>query len=140
MSVPAKLSDKVRAFLEEPRYAVLATLNEDGSIQQTVMWYQLRGDDVMMNTRRGRVKDKNMLRDRRVSLCVEDEYRYVTIAGAITMIEDQTTAQADIKALAVRYNGPEKGEEQARTLFSKQERITILLPLEQVIADGFEDA
>ena len=128
--MPAKLSDKVRAFLEEPRYAVLATLNEDGSIQQTVMWYQLRGDHVMMNTRRGRVKDRNMLRDRRVSLCVEDEYRYVTIAGEITLIEDQATAQADIKALAVRYNGPEKGEEQARTLFSKQERITILLPID----------
>jgi hypothetical protein len=99
----------------------------------------LRGDHVMMNTRRGRVKDRNMLRDRRVSLCVEDEFRYVTIAGEITMIEDQATAQVDIKALAVRYNGPEKAEEQARTLFGKQQRITLRLPIEQVIADGFAD-
>jgi hypothetical protein len=80
-----------------------------------------------------------MLRDRRVSLCVEDEYRYVTLAGEVTMFEDQVTAQADIKALAVRYNGPERGEKQSRDLFAKQERVTLLLPIEQVIADGFED-
>jgi PPOX class probable F420-dependent enzyme len=137
--VAQKLSDKVRDFLEQPRYAVLGTINEDGSVQQTVMWYELRGDHVMMNTKRGRVKDNNLLRDRRISLCVEDEYRYVTLSGEATLIEDQAAAQADIKTLAIRYHGQEKGEKQSRDLFAKQQRITILLPIERVIADGFED-
>jgi PPOX class probable F420-dependent enzyme len=137
--VVQKLSDRVRDFLEAPRYAVLATINEDGTVQQTVMWYQLRGNHVMMNTKRGRVKDNNLLRDRRISICVEDEYRYVTIAGEATLIEDQAAAQADIKTLAIRYNGQEKGEQQSRDLFAKQQRITILLPIERLIADGFDD-
>ena len=134
----AQLDPQVRAFLEERRFAVLATLNEDGTIQQTVMWYELRGDHVMMNTRRGRVKDRNILDDPRVSICVEDERRYVTIAGRIEFVEDQATAQADIKALAVRYDGPERAEEQART-FARQERVTLLLPIERVIARGFDE-
>ena len=35
----ATLSEKARAFLNEQRFAVLATLNADGSAQQTTMWY-----------------------------------------------------------------------------------------------------
>lgn len=134
-----QLDPRVRAFLDERRFAVLATPNEDGTIQQTVMWYQLRGDHLMMNTRRGRVKDRNLQRDPRVSICVEDGGRYVAIGGRIAFVEDQATAQADIKALAVRYDGPEQGEEQSRTIFSRQERVTLLLPIERVIARGFDE-
>jgi PPOX class probable F420-dependent enzyme len=132
------LSEQVRRFLEEERYAVLATINPDGSIQQTVMWYQLQDDQIMMNTARGRTKDRNLLRDRRVSICIEDEYRYVTISGEVDLIDDQERAQADIMALAIRYHGRERGEAQARDYFTKQVRITLLLPITTVIADGFE--
>ena len=134
-----QLDPHIRAFLEERRFAVLGTLNANGTIQQTVMWYELRGDHVMMNTRRGRVKDRNMLRDPRVSLCVEDEARFVTITGRVEFVEDPATAQADIKALAIRYDGTARAEEQVRTAFSKQERVTLLLPIERVIAHGFEE-
>lgn len=69
------LDDRARAFLDEQRFGVLGTINPDGTIQQTVMWYLLRGDQIVMNTVRGRKKDRNVLRDRRVSICVEDGYR-----------------------------------------------------------------
>ena len=69
-----QLSEDVRTFLEEARFAVLGTVNANGSPQQTVMWYELRGDIVMMNTLRGRKKDRNLLRDPRASLCVEDGF------------------------------------------------------------------
>ena len=59
-----KIDPMVREFLEKRRFAVLATINPDGSVQQTVMWYQLQGDKVMMNTRRGRVKDHTPTRTR----------------------------------------------------------------------------
>ena len=133
------LDDRTRAFLEEPRFAVLATINPDGAPQQTVMWYMLRGDHVLMNTARGRRKDRNLLRDRRVSICVEDGYRFVTIAGQVELVEDQATAQADIKALAVRYHGAERGEAMSRDQFGKQQRISMLLAIDDVIAHGFGD-
>ncbi len=134
------LSGAVRAFLEEPRFASLATINPDGSIQQTVMWYALRGgQQILMNTARGRKKDRNLLRDRRISICVEDGYRYVTIAGEVDLVEDQATAQADIAALAVRYHGPERSAEMVRDGFAKQERISLLLPIGTVDVQGFGD-
>jgi len=134
------LEPQVRAFLEERRFASLATVNADGAPQQSVMWYMLDGDTVVMNTRRGRVKDQNLLSDNRASICVEDEYRYVTISGRIEMNDDQAAAQADIKALATRYDGPEEAERISQATFSKQQRVTLRLSIDKVDAHGFDAA
>ena len=135
----AHLPPAVRAFLEEPRFCVFADINEDGTPHQTVLWYEVRDDAIMLNTARGRVKARNLHRDPRASLCVEDGYRYVTISGVCTLqSEDQEAAQADIKRLAVRYHGRERGEEMAPD-FARQVRETILLRIDKVDADGFED-
>lgn len=133
-----ELSSTVRAFLDEPRFGVLATINGDGSPQQTVMWYQFRGDTVMMNTRRGRKKDRNLLRDGRASLCIEDGQRYVTLDGTIAMFDDQDIAQADIAALARRYHDPEDAERMIRSDFKPQERVTLILTVSRVEAHGFD--
>jgi PPOX class probable F420-dependent enzyme len=134
-----KLSPAVRAFLDEKRFASLATINPDGSPQQTVMWYAVHGDHILMNTKRGRRKDRNLIRDPRASICIEDGQRFVTIAGTVQMIEDQARAQADIKALATRYDGPEEAERSSRDSFSKQERITLIMSIDRVIANGFDE-
>jgi PPOX class probable F420-dependent enzyme len=134
-----RLSPRVRAFLDERRFACLATINADGSPQQTVIWYLLRDGKIMMNTRRGRTKDRNLVRDPRASICVEDGDRYVSIAGTVEMIDEQASAQADIKTLATRYDGPERAEELMRDAFGKQERITLLLSIDHVIAAGFDE-
>ena len=62
------LDSKVEAFLKDSpaRFAVLATINEDGSVQQTVMWYVVRDGKIVMNTARGRKKDRNIGRDSRI--------------------------------------------------------------------------
>ena len=133
------LSDDVRAFLKEKRFAVLATINADGAPQQTIMWYELQGDEIMMNTRDGRVKAGNFRRDPRASICVEDGYRGVTIQGTARLMEDPVTAQADIRRLAVLNHGLEKGNAMADTSFAKQRRLTIRLPIEHVIPHGFDE-
>jgi len=136
----AQLSPAVRAFLEEPRFCVFADINDDGTPHQTVLWYELQGDTILVNTAKGRVKDRNLTRDPRASFCVEDGYRYVTIVGACTLqSEDQQAAQADIKRLAVRYHGRERGEEMAASSFAKQTRETIRLRIDsaKVDANGF---
>lgn len=131
------LDPSVRAFLKERRFAVLATINDDGSPQLTVMWYLLRDDTIILNTTRSRVKGRNLQRDPRISICVEDGYRFVSVAGAATLEDDQRVAQADIRELAIRYDGQEEGEQQMAE-FGRQQRITIRLPLSHVIARGFE--
>jgi PPOX class probable F420-dependent enzyme len=132
-----QLQPDVRAFLDEQRFAVLATLDADGSPQQSVMWYQIEEDHLMMNTARGRVKDRNLRRDPRASVCIEDGYRFVTLAGTIEQIEDQEIAQADIVRLAMRYHGPEKGKAMTPD-FAKQQRVTLRLTIRHIITNGFE--
>ncbi len=131
------LDPVIREFLNEKRYAVLATINRNGTPQQSVMWYLLDGETIVMNTARGRLKDRNMVADARVSICVEDEYRYVTITGVIEMNDDQTVAHEDIHSLATRYEGRETADRQMVETFGKQERVTLRLPITRVDAHGF---
>lgn len=78
-----------------------------------------------MNTKRGRLKDRNLRRDPRASLCIEDGYRYIALRGSVTLIDDQEVAQADIAQLAERYHGAARAGEQMRDQFSREERVTI---------------
>lgn len=135
-----EIRSDVRAFLDEPRFGVLGTINSDGSPQQTVMWFELRGDTIMMNTKRGRRKDRNLLSDGRASVCMEEGQRYVTIEGTIRMIDDQETAQADIAALARRYETPEAAEAMiaSTTGFAAQERVTLILSIDKIDTHGFD--
>src|SRR5215470_14132088 len=127
------LSEKARALLQERRFAVLGTINKDGSPQLTTMWYLLDGDVILMNTKAGRTKERNMRRDPRISICIEDGYNYVTISGTVEMIDDQQIAQRDIHRLAVRYDGEEEARQQMEKQFSKETRVTLHLKLEHTI-------
>jgi PPOX class probable F420-dependent enzyme len=133
----AALTPAVRAFLRVPRYAVIATINESGMPQLTAIWYELQGDQVLMNTAAGRLKHRNLQRDPRLSLCIVDGERYVTLYGRATLIEDPAQAQADDLQLARRYDGPEKAKARAPVI-AAQHRITIRMTITHVHPRGIE--
>ncbi len=129
-----ELSEKVRAFLQEPRFAILATINPDNTPQLTTMWYLLENDGrITMNTKVGRTKERNMRRDPRISICIEDGYDFITISGTVEMIDDPEIAQHDIYRLSVRYHGLEKAMQQMREQFSKETRVSLRLIPERVL-------
>lgn len=129
-----ELSEKARAYLREKRFAVLATLNKDGMPQLTTMWYLLEDDGtILMNTKVGRAKERNMRRDPRISICVENDYIYVTLSGKVEMIDDPEIAQRDIFRLSSRYHGEEKAKRQMENQFSKEQRVTLRLKPEHII-------
>jgi PPOX class probable F420-dependent enzyme len=131
------LAPAIRAFLEEKlRWAVLGTINSDGSIQQSVMWFALDGDAILMNTKRGRVKDRNMRTDDRVSVCVEEEEQYVTITGRATLIDDREQSQADARRLAVRYHDEATADQMMDTDYRHQERVSIRISVDAVTTHG----
>ena len=78
---------EVRSFLSHPlRYATIATINADGSPHEIVIWYTLRGDEIVVNSRRGRRWPSNLLRDGRANLAVyegEDEMLGARVAVAV---------------------------------------------------------
>lgn len=131
------IAPEMRAFLAEPRFGVVGTTNPDGSPHLTVMWYLYEGDEIVFNTARGRLKDRNLQRDRRASFIVADGYRFVRVDGRVTIVDEPARGQADIRAMAIRYHGRERGEQMSRETFSKQERISYRLSAREVYAQGF---
>ena len=130
------ISDDVRAFLEQPRYCVMATLHRDGSPQLTVMWYDLVDDIVVLNTTRGLVKERNLRRDPRVAICVEDGMRYVTLRGWAKLIEDRAAQEVEVTRMATRYNGPRRGATHWQGI-AHQDRLGIHVHVQRLQTRGF---
>ncbi|HTJ60299.1 MAG TPA: TIGR03618 family F420-dependent PPOX class oxidoreductase [Candidatus Saccharimonadales bacterium] len=127
-----KLDAAVRAFLDEPRFAVLGTVNEDGSAHLTVIWYGRREDEPIVNTTTPRKKAVNIGRDPRVSLLVGESDRYVRLDGVARIIATGEGALRDIHDLAVRYDGEAAAETQTREVWSKQERVTYAITVRRL--------
>ena len=106
--MPASLIPDAFADLLEKRYAAfVATLMPDGGPQVTPVWIMRDGDDLIINSARGRVKDKNLRRDARVAVCITDTAnasRYISIRGRVVEITEEG-ADAVISALALKYTG-----------------------------------
>lgn len=132
------LTPAMRRFLSGPRFGVLATVGLTGAPRQSVMWFELDGDEVLFNTAIGRHKPEHLKREPRVSLLVEDGYRYVCVSGAVRAITDQPTAQADIRRLALRYEGEDASPAMLRR-FERQKRISYRFRIEGVTQDGFAE-
>jgi PPOX class probable F420-dependent enzyme len=103
-----------RAFLREPpRPAVLATVRADGRPHAAPVWYALDGDTFVFTTGAGTVKGRNIGRDPRVSLCVQDDrppYAFVVVEGTAELIEDVDEVRAWASRLGGRYMGEDQAE------------------------------
>ena len=110
MSIP--FSDATLALLDGRNYAVLATVNADGSPQTSVMWVGRDGNDLLFSTVAGRVKHRNMRRDPRVSVTVVDSAdpeNYVELRGRVSMTPD--VGRALDTQLSWKYDGKDPGED-----------------------------
>jgi PPOX class probable F420-dependent enzyme len=134
-----QLPDAVRSFLDAPRFAVIATINQDGTPQQSVVWYALRGDRILFNTRMGRVKDRNLRRDPRCSFCVEDEQRWVTVRGSVELDDDPAVACPDMLEITRLYKSETEAQHEYETLYARQPRVSVWLPIELLSYYGFDD-
>lgn len=106
----AHIPENYGDLFEKKSFAHLATHMADGRPQVTPVWIDFDGTHVLVNSATGRVKDKNMRRDKRVALSILDPdnpYRYIAIMGEVVEIT-QNGADAHIDALAKRYLGKDK--------------------------------
>jgi PPOX class probable F420-dependent enzyme len=101
----AAISEKFLDLFQKKAFAQLATLMPDGSPHVSPVWCEYDGLHVLINTAKGRVKDRNMRRDPRVSLDIldpENPYRHVSIRGRVTDFTEQGADQ-HIDKLAKKY-------------------------------------
>ncbi len=103
--IPDEYQDLLKA--ETKAFAFLATLMKDGSPQLTPVWFNSDGEHILINSARGRVKDRNMRRDQRIAVVILDPknpYRYIQIRGKVAEITLEG-AREHIDKLAKKYTG-----------------------------------
>jgi PPOX class probable F420-dependent enzyme len=104
--VATELPDLAKKLLDNPTYAVISTVNADGSPQSTVTWVKRDGNDVVFSTVRGRRKTRNMERDPRVSFSAYDPdnpYSYFEVRGEVTLTDEG--GRELINELSLKYRG-----------------------------------
>ncbi len=118
-----KLSDAHRALFDAKNFASVATLNKDGSPQVSPVWVGYDGQYVIFNTEVKRLKTRNLQRDARVALSVqnlENLYQYIEVRGKVVEITEKG-GDAGIDAMAKKYLGvdkyPNRQPGEARVIF-----------------------
>ncbi|MET9644989.1 PPOX class F420-dependent oxidoreductase [Streptomyces syringium] len=104
-----------RAFLSEgTRTGKLSTVRADGSPHIAPIWFVLDGDDLIFNTGENTVKGRNLARDGRVALCVDDDrppFSFVTLQGRAELSADLDEVRSAATRIAARYMGEAAAEE-----------------------------
>ena len=122
------LSEPTVRLLDGRNYAVLATVNPDGSPQTSVVWVGRDGADLLFSTVEGRVKHRNMVRDPRVSVTVidsADPENYVELRGRVMITED-VGRRLDTE-LSWKYDGRDPGEDRPGAV-----RVAVRMTVEKV--------
>ncbi|MFF5842376.1 PPOX class F420-dependent oxidoreductase [Streptomyces massasporeus] len=104
-----------REFVSDrTRTAKLSTVRADGSPHVAPIWFLLDGDEVVFNTGKKTVKGRNIVRDGRIALCVDDDrppYSFVVLQGRARVSEDLDEVRHWATRIGARYMGEERAEE-----------------------------
>ncbi|WP_432251257.1 PPOX class F420-dependent oxidoreductase [Streptomyces sp. HNM1019] len=107
--------DQWQKFVSEgTRTAKLATVRADGSPHLAPVWFLLDGDDLVFNTGQETVKGRNLARDDRLTICVDDDrppFAFVTLRGRAELIDDLGQVRDWATRIAARYMGEGRAEE-----------------------------
>ncbi|MET8565083.1 PPOX class F420-dependent oxidoreductase [Streptomyces flaveolus] len=111
-----KMTDEEwRAFvLDGTRTGKLSTVRADGSPHVAPVWFLLDGDELVFNTGKNTAKGRNLARDGRVALCVDDDrppFHFVVLNGRARLSEDLAEVRLWATRIAARYMGEDRAEE-----------------------------
>ena len=104
----------IRKLFEDKNFVFLSSLMKDGSPHVTPTWVDIengKNGNILINTAKGRIKQKNISRDPRVALAIVDQnnpYNMVTIRGKVIEQISGDTAEEHIDKLAKKYMGKDK--------------------------------
>jgi PPOX class probable F420-dependent enzyme len=123
-----QLSDATIRLVDGRNYAVMATVNPDGSPQTSVVWVGRDGDDLLFSTVEGRVKHRNMLRDPRVSVTVidsADPENYAELRGRVSMTPD--VGRRLYTQLSWKYEGEDPDPDRPGAV-----RVVVRMPVDKI--------
>lgn len=129
----AKLTESQSRMFSEPYYGIASTVRPDGSPQQTVVWVDYDGENVVFNTADGRAKPRFIRQNPNVSLTVldpENPFRWIAVSGPAELSEEG--AAEHIEKLSYKYNGKSYG------LDPNEKRLIVRIKPERVTAAGLD--
>ncbi|MDQ1040408.1 PPOX class probable F420-dependent enzyme [Streptomyces sp. V3I8] len=135
-----KMTDEEwRAFVSHgTRTGKLSTVRADGRPHVAPIWFLLDGQDLVFNTGKDTVKGRNLARDGRVALCVDDDrppYAYVVLQGRARISEDLDDVRLWAGRIGARYMGAERAEEFASRNGVPGE-LLVRVTIEKVLAEA----
>ncbi|MGA9769770.1 MAG: PPOX class F420-dependent oxidoreductase [Blastocatellia bacterium] len=104
------IPEKYKDLFDKKAFGHLATIMPDGTPQVTPVWIDFDGSHILVNSARGRQKDKNIGQNSSVSLSIMDPdnpYRYLEVRGRVAEITEEG-ASAHIDKMAKKYLGQDK--------------------------------
>ncbi|MFF3706975.1 PPOX class F420-dependent oxidoreductase [Streptomyces phaeochromogenes] len=135
-----KMTDEEwRAFVSNgTRTGKLSTVRADGSPHVAPIWFLLDGEDLVFNTAKTTVKGRNLARDGRVAVCVDDDrppFAYVVLQGRARISEDLDELRLWAGRIGARYMGEERAEEFGARNGVPGE-LLVRVRIEKVLAEG----
>ncbi|MCX4694828.1 PPOX class F420-dependent oxidoreductase [Streptomyces sp. NBC_01408] len=131
-----------RAFVSHStRTGKLSTVRPDGSPHIAPIWFVLDGDSFVFTTGKDTVKGRNLARDGRVALCVDDDrppFSYVVLQGHAEITEYADDAEGML-AWATRIGGRYMGEERAAAFGRRNAvpgELLVRVPITKVISEA----
>ena len=127
--------DEMKNFILQGTFTgKLGTINKDGTPHVVPIWYTVDGEDnIIFNTGDKSVKAKNIRRDNRVRICVDDQtplFSFVTIDGIAEIISNEPSEVYKwAKIIAARYMGYNKSEEYGRRNSAEGELLVKIKPI-----------
>ncbi|MGW7819545.1 PPOX class F420-dependent oxidoreductase [Streptomyces puniciscabiei] len=133
-----KMTDEEwRAFVSHgTRTGKLSTVRADGSPHVAPIWFLLDGDELVFNTGKDTVKGRNLARDGRVALCVDDDrppFHFVVMNGRARLSENLEELRHWATRIAARYMGEDRAEEYGARNGVPGE-LLVRVPVDQVVA------
>lgn len=120
-----------RFLLDSARTAILATVRADGRPHVAPIWFDLDGDTLLFTTGESTVKARNMRRDPRVSLCIDEDdppFHFVMIEGTAELAADDPDLLYWASRLGGRYMGADRAQEYGRRNAVKGELLVRVRP------------
>lgn len=136
-------TDERRAFLGEgTRTGKLATVRADGRPHVVPIWFVLDGDDIIFMTGANTVKGRNIQRDGRVALSVDDDrppFSFVTVEGTASYADNPPEAVAWSTRIARRYMGADLAESFGRRNAVEGELLVRVTPAKIIAIKNMAD-
>jgi PPOX class probable F420-dependent enzyme len=121
-------------FFARSLYGKFVTINVDGSPHATPVWYFYERGRFVVTTPETTVKARNVRRDPRVVLLIDEGETYVMVKG-VARIAEERDPEGDTRRLALRYEGPAKGVRSAAELL-KEKHVSIEVSPERVVSQN----